>query len=160
MFCEKADRAFTRSAVHTQHLNISIRTVSGERRPFHHNLFKNAIDMLLKIRLRSAIDMLGIVSMQTHEIVQQIVQQIVQHIRSAPRLRHWCVGARLRPRMHPWDEAELPLPTFHWIDLQADSPREAHAVIQRLLELAIANPHHEQASPKADHVFAYALNQN
>jgi len=41
---EKADRAFTRPAIHSEHLNISIRTVFGERNPSNHKFSKKTID--------------------------------------------------------------------------------------------------------------------
>ena len=156
-FNAKAYRAFARSAIHSEHLNISIRAVFGERDPSHHKLGKMRLTTWTVWQLYIAIDMLAIETMQTDEMVQLVTR----HIRSnAPSATRWFVGIRVKPRLHPWDQGEFSFPTSHWLDLWADSPIEARAAVQRLLRLGLAKPHEGESSPNADHVFAYALNQN
>ena len=155
-FNEKAGRAFTRPAIHTEHLNISIRTVSGERDSFDHKILEKTIYKSLRLWFYFAIEMLGIVKFMRAD---EIIQQVVQHIHSnAPRATNWFVGVRAMPRLHPYDEAELSKPTSCWIDFRADSPEEARVAVKRLLELAEARRHKENSPTNGQHVFAYAVN--
>lgn len=158
-FNKTAGRAFTRPAIlRTEHLNISIRTVSGERDSSDHKFSKRAIDKSIYLRLSNAIEMLGV---NKNMAVDEIIQQVVRHIHSnAPRATNWFVGVRSRPRLHPYDEAELLMPTSCWIDLRADSPEEVRVAVRRLPELAVARRHEGNSSPNEQHVFAYALNRN
>jgi hypothetical protein len=153
-----ADRACARSAIHSKHFKISIRAEFGEHEQFHQKSFRKAIDNL-GIRFTLALEMLAVRhnKMRSDEIVRQLTRHICSH---ASKTNCWFVGIRLRPRIHPWDEMELPYPTCALVDFHAASPREAKIAIRELLGLGIAREHEGETSPHADHVFAYALQRN
>lgn len=160
-FIEQADQVFTRSAIHSiihsKHLKISIRAESGDHSEFHQKLFQKSIDNLGD-RTSVALEMLSVCKMFKSD---EIVQWLTRHIRSnTPKADCWFVGIRLRPRIHPWDDMELPHPTCAWMDFHAVSPRDARVAVRQLLELGIAQEHQGETSPHADHVFAYALQRN
>jgi hypothetical protein len=99
--------------------------------------------------------MLAITNMHTADIVKAVTE----HIRRQGSLSAaWFSGIRSKDRVHPWDEAELPFPTFSWIVLQADSPTEAHNAMERLVDLGLTRIHGSEAPADAAQVFAYALN--
>ena len=156
-FNEKADQAFTRPATYSEHFNVSIRAVFGECNPFEHKSSKTTIDIVINSGFRIAIDMLAIVKMRTDEIIQQLARHIHAN---AERTTHWSAGIRARPRLHPYDEAELPMPTSCWIDPLADSPEDAPVAVRCLLELVAERLHEGNSSPNGHHVFVYALNPN
>lgn len=154
-FNEKADRAFTRSAIHGKHFNISIRAVFGERNPCDQKFEKKAIDNARGLYFYNVIEMLAIAQMQSDEIIRAVAEHI--H-RQGSLSTEWFSGIRRKTRVHPWDEAELPFPTSRWIVLQADSPIEARNAVERLADLGLTRIHGSEATADAAQVFAYALN--
>ena len=156
-FNQKADRASTRPAIHSKHLNISIRAIFGEPNRSEHKSSKKAIDNFIGSWNISAIDMLAIDKLSTGEIIQKTVRHIHSN---AMRATDWFVGIRTMPRLHPYDDGELAMSTTCWIDLQAESPEGARFALRRLHELAKAKLHEGDLSPNGHHVFAYALNRN
>lgn len=152
---EKADRAFTRSAIHGEHLNVSIRAVSGERDPCDQKFEKNTIDNSRDLYLYTVIEMLAIGQMESDEIIRAVAEHIC---RQGSLSTEWYSGIRRKARVHPWDEAELPFPTSRWIVLQADSPIEARNAVERLVDLGLTRIHVSEALADAAQVFAYASN--
>lgn len=43
-----------------------------------------------------------------------------------------------RPRVHPYDGIELPIPSSAWLHLRADSPTEADKAVVMVVEYGIA----------------------
>ena len=65
----------------------------------------------------------------------RILDIIRQHI--FPPLEYWRVTKR-RPRVHPYDEMELPIPSSAWLHLRADSLGEADMAIAMVVADGIA----------------------
>jgi hypothetical protein len=155
---DKERRLFSQSASHAgrQHQTyVSIRTVAGESimvKPnfqIIHLTAPNTVGILCVIRL-----ILSTV-MCKDEILEKMKLHIWDNSKSGVT---WFSGLRKIPRIHQWDEQELPFATFCWIDLEADSPAEANLVLEEIINLGLARRHQEVVSTNAAHVFAYASN--
>jgi hypothetical protein len=92
----------------------------------------------------------------------EIIKKLKVHIRnnSPSGGVTWFSGLRKIPRIHQWDEQELPFATYCWIGFEADSPIEADLVLEEVIYLGLARRHQEVSSTNAAHVFAYASNRN
>lgn len=72
-----------------------------------------------------AIELPVILKMKSKDIVRTAREPIVK---ANARSLTWCAGSRVKPPIHPWEQQELPDPTSHWIDVQADKPLKAYVV--------------------------------
>ncbi len=151
----RADRASARSAVsqHSWPVNISIRATIGDCSVLKQGSSDSAIDNSVNRDILYAIDWPAIISMSEIEIVAQIES----HRKKCAGDLEWFAGVRVAPRIHPWDEQELPFSTSAWIDLLSDTPEEAQRVARSLFALGWGrSPAHAYLS-SGKHVFAYAV---
>jgi len=145
---EKADRAFTRSALHNRQLNVSIRAEFGERA-------KHTVDRSLRATIFDAID-LPVIEMSHSEILAAMIR----HRQTAQGcVSEWFAGVRFAPRLHPWDQQELSFPTKAWLDFSADTGEQAQGVAHSLFAMGYEKSPLHTESTTAKHVFVYSLNK-
>jgi hypothetical protein len=143
---EKADRAFARSAIHNTETKVSIRAeYTGERRKCNIDRSLGSID-------KFAFGFRVIRSMDR----ELILSAIVKHRICCPSVFQWLVGVRFAPRLHPWDEQELPFPTRAWLNLSANT-EEAQTIAEQLFSSGFAKSPIHTNEPTAKCVFVYAL---
>lgn len=65
----------------------------------------------------------------------RIRHRIRYHV--SPPLEYWRVTKR-RPRVHPYDERELPIPSSAWLHLRADSLEDADRAVTMVVADGIA----------------------
>ncbi len=155
---EMADQAFAQSAAgsYSQHFNISIRAICGERNKSKQISLKIAIDKSCVSVFVYAIDMLTVVCMKCDAIIERINLHICSRSLLATQ---WFAGVRVRPRLHPWDEQELPFQTKAWLDVSADSGEQAQGVARILFAMGCEESPLHSISPTAKHVFVYSLSK-
>lgn len=156
---ERADRVFARSALFTHRwtVNISIRAIVGECTVDNHRGIFFTID-----KSRAAHNVFVIecpsIDIETMNEADKISAIETHRSRCSGSLR-WFAGVRIAPRIHPWDEQELPFSTMAWIGIAADTHDEAQRIAQRLFDLGCGRSPIHTASGLGKHVFAYALNE-
>ncbi len=134
---------------------ISIRTVSGESVMIKQKSKICHLTESIAQRILCVIKLIVTMFMCRNAIIEKMKV----HIRSYSRQgATWYSGLRKNPRIHQWDEQELPFATYCWIDLEADSPAEANLVLEQIVNLGLARRHQDVVSTNAAHVFAYASN--
>jgi len=145
---EKADRAFTRPALHNRQLNVSIRADFGVR-------VKYTVDRSAQAANIFAIE-LPVMEMNKSEILAAMVRHKVKCSGCASE---WFAGVRFAPRLHPWDEQELFFPTKAWIDFAANTGEQAQRVAHSLFAMGYEKSPLHTESQTAKHVFVYSLNK-
>ena len=144
----KADRAFTRSALHNRQLNVSIRAEFGE-------LAKYTVDRSLPETIFYAID-LPVIKMFKSEMLAAMIRH---KAKCSGCVSEWFAGVRFAPRLHPWDEQVLSFPTKAWLDFSADTGEQAQGVALSLFSMGYEKSPLHTESPTAKHVFVYSLNK-
>ncbi len=148
----KADRACARSTIHSKHFKVSIHAEVGERNLPHHKFFQKAIDNC-EISNNSVLEMIA-VTICSDKKFRRLTWNIRSH---ASKATSRFVGLRLRPRIHPWYERELPHQNCALVDFYVASPHDTKIAVRQLLGLGIAQEREGEKSPNADHFFACAL---
>src|SRR5512143_2436960 len=95
--------------------------------------------------------------MNPRDAAQAVLELIAEA--STPPLT-WCAGSRPTPRIHPLDQQQIPDPTSHWVDPQADTPLEAYAALRQLSASLPVRLLATEGLPAARHVFLSPSQRN
>ena len=86
------------------------------------------------------------------------IAAIETHLDKYPGSLNRFAGVRVAPRIHSWNEQEVPFSTKAWIDISCDTPEEAQRIAQRLFALGCGKSLIQTNSSIGKHVFGYADN--
>ena len=89
----------------------------------------------------------------------KVIAIIEFHRGKCPESLRWFAGVYIAPRIHPWDEKELPFPTKAWIDIPIATSEEAQMIAQELFQLGYDESPINMNKSSATHIFAYAMNE-